>query len=149
MLRPREPPLKAHRTTAERKRFVKKLASLMLKTNEIAAILGISYKTVERRYKKEIGEGMAETHQSVMSKMLKQITSDDKSMSTAHQRVWFLNRYHPREDNDPGPQRPFVTITLPDNGHNPNLPRPTSGNVKIIDAVANPLPKLVVGRAAE
>ena len=34
----------AHRTTAERKRFVKKLASLMLKTHEIASIPCISYR---------------------------------------------------------------------------------------------------------
>jgi hypothetical protein len=138
----------AHRTTAERKRFVKKLASLMLKTNEIAAILGISYKTVERRYKKELDAGMAETHQSVSAKLVKQITSDDKSMSTAHQRVWFLNRYHPREDNDPGSQRPLVTVTLPRNGfEHPNASLYNGGLVRIIDAVANPLPKLVVGKA--
>jgi hypothetical protein len=133
----------AHRTTAERKRFVKKLASLMLKTNEIAAILGISYKTVERRYKKELDAGMAETHQSVSAKLVKQITSDDKSMSTAHQRVWFLNRYHPAEDKDPGSQRPLVTVTLPRNGfEHPDFRLQNRGTTRIIDAKANPLPML-------
>jgi hypothetical protein len=133
----------AHRTTAERRRFVKKLASLMLKTNEIASILGISYKTVERRYKKELDEGMAETHASVMTKLLKQIVSDDRSMSTAHQRVWFLNRFHPREDNDTGSMpTPRVIIELPDNGRNPHLPRQSGGQVRIIDGVATPLPLL-------
>jgi hypothetical protein len=107
----------AHRTTSERKRFVKKLASLMLKPQEIASIIGISAKTLERRYQKELDAGMAEIHASVITKLLKQITSDDKSMSTAHQRVWFLNRYHPAEVNDPGqPIRALVTVNLPDNG---------------------------------
>jgi hypothetical protein len=133
----------AHRTTAARRRFVKKLASLMLKTNEIASILGISYKTVERRYKKELDASMAEIHASVMTKLLKQITSDDKSMSTAHQRVWVLNRFHPAEANDPGEKRHLVTITLPNNGRNPHLPLHMGGSV--IDAKAIAAPKLVGG----
>jgi hypothetical protein len=108
---------RAHRVTSERARFVKKLASLMLKHDEIASIIGISRPTLVKRYRKEIDAGMAETHKSVITKLLKQITSDDKSMSTAHQRVWFLNRYHPAEPNDPGqPIRALVTVNLPDNG---------------------------------
>ena len=135
----------AHRTTAERRRFVKKLASLMLKTNEIASIIGISYKTVERRYKKELDAGMAETHASVMTKLMKQITSDDKSMSTAHQRVWFLNRYHPAEANDPGqPIRAIVSIDLPDNGR--SHPDFIAKNHALHQRRA---PKLIEGRAVE
>jgi hypothetical protein len=140
--------MKSHRTTEERRAFVKTLSGLCLTHEEIASILRISSKTLVRKYRKQLDEGKANAHASVSAKLFKQITSDDKSMSTAHQRVWWLNRNYPAESNDPGqPLRAIVTVNLPDNGRNPHLPRHQGGQVRIIDAVANPMPKLVVGKA--
>src|ERR1700677_3108368 len=58
------PMTRAHRTTEERRGFVKKMASFMLKSDEIACLLRISSKTLQRRYRKELDEGRAEPHAS-------------------------------------------------------------------------------------
>jgi hypothetical protein len=107
----------AHRTTAERKRFVKKLASLMLKTHEIASIPCISYKTIERRYRKELDEGRAQARLKVEDVLFKRVTSDDKSIAMANLQRWWMDRNFPVENNDPGPPlRALVSVNLPDNG---------------------------------
>ena len=108
---------RAHRTTSERKRFVKKLASLMLKPQEISSVLEISSKTLEKRYQKEIDEGRAQARLKVEDVLFKRVTSDDKSMATANLQRWWMDRNFPVEANDPGqPIGALVTVNLPDNG---------------------------------
>jgi hypothetical protein len=110
--------MKAHRTTAERRAVVKKMASLMLKSEEISSLLRISSRTLERRYRKEIDEGRAEARLKVEGVIYKRVTSSDKSMATANLQRWFMDRNFPVEVNAPGGilNRTLVTVNLPDNG---------------------------------
>ena len=108
---------RAHRTTAERKGFVKKLASFMLKPDEISVLLKITSRTLYNRYRKEIDDGRAQARQKVEGVLYKRVTSSDKSMATANLQRWWMDRNFPVEAKDHGEQqRPFVTINLPDNG---------------------------------
>jgi hypothetical protein len=135
--------LRKHRTTSERRAVVKKMASMMLKSEEISSLLSISSKTLERRYRKEIDEGRAEARLKVEGVIHKRITSSDKGMATAHLQRWWMDRNFPVEANAPGQQRPLVTVTLPRNGfEHPNFRLQNRGTTKIID-----VPKLIEGKA--
>src|SRR5277367_3445017 len=109
---------RAHRTTAERKGFVKKMASLMLKADEISVLLKITTRTLNNRYRKEIDEGRAQARLKVDGVIYKRVTSTDKTMATANLQRWWMDRNFPVENSAPGQmlQRTLVTVNLPDNG---------------------------------
>jgi hypothetical protein len=130
--------MKSHRTTEERRAVVKKMASLRLNHQEIASLLKISSKTLERRYRKEIEEGRAQARLSVEAVIYKRVTSNDKSIATANLQKWWMDRNYPVEGKDPGEQRPMVTITLPDNGSDhPSFRRHSGNQLRIVDATVN------------
>jgi hypothetical protein len=89
----------------------------MLKSEEISALLRISSKTLERRYRVQIDEGRAEARLKVEGVLYKRVTSTDKGMATANLQRWWMDRNFPVENNAPGqPIRALVTVNLPDNG---------------------------------
>jgi hypothetical protein len=136
--------LRKHRTTEERRAVVKKMASMMLKLDEISALLRISSRTISTRYRKEIDEGRAEARHKVENVIYKRVTSSDKGMATANLQRWWMDRNFPVEANAPGGmlQRPLVTVNLPDNGRgHPDFLRQYHTPKAITS------PKLIEGRA--
>jgi hypothetical protein len=134
-------PLRKHRTTSERRAVVKKMASMMLKGEEISSLLSISSKTLERRYRREIDEGRAQARLTVEAVIYKRITSSDKGMATANLQRWWMDRNFPVENNATGkPIRALVTVNLPDNGRGlqPMQPITTRRAPKLIEIEGGP-----------
>jgi hypothetical protein len=144
--------MKKHRVTVDKKALVHEMAGNGHSHEAIASKLGISSKTVERRYRKELMDGATDKHQAVMERLQQQATSGSKSAPAAAQRM-FLARARGFGNNLPsrltvqhqfaGPtQRPRVL--LPDNGKGLNVKyMDPSDQVQIYDP-ANPPPEVLL-----